>query len=67
MASPLAKAAAATKGVDVSGVKGTGPNGRVLYADVVEASVPQKGTPCIFFKILLIRDSDSNFNSYSCF
>lgn len=36
-ASPLAKRIAAEKGVDLSGVKGTGPHGRVIKADVLEA------------------------------
>lgn len=34
VASPLAKRIAAQKGVDLSGVKGSGPNGRIVKADV---------------------------------
>jgi pyruvate dehydrogenase E2 component (dihydrolipoamide acetyltransferase) len=34
IASPLAKRIAAQKGVDLSGVKGSGPNGRIVKADV---------------------------------
>ncbi|MFM6832538.1 MAG: pyruvate dehydrogenase complex dihydrolipoamide acetyltransferase [Novosphingobium sp.] len=34
VASPLAKRIAADKGVDLSGVKGSGPNGRIVKADV---------------------------------
>jgi pyruvate dehydrogenase E2 component (dihydrolipoamide acetyltransferase) len=33
-ASPLAKKVAATKGIDISGVHGTGPGGRILRTDV---------------------------------
>jgi pyruvate dehydrogenase E2 component (dihydrolipoamide acetyltransferase) len=34
IASPLAKRIAAQKGVDLAGVKGSGPNGRIVKADV---------------------------------
>ncbi|MDT0508069.1 pyruvate dehydrogenase complex dihydrolipoamide acetyltransferase [Novosphingobium sp. MMS21-SN21R] len=34
VASPLAKRIAADKGVDLAGVKGSGPNGRIVKADV---------------------------------
>ncbi len=34
IASPLAKRIAADKGVDLTGVKGSGPNGRIVKADV---------------------------------
>lgn len=44
IASPLAKRIAADAGVDLGGVKGTGPNGRIVKADVIApaaiASVP---------------------------
>ena len=36
-ASPLAKRIAADKGVDLAGVKGSGPNGRIVKADVESA------------------------------
>ncbi len=36
-ASPLAKRIAAEKGVDLSGVAGSGPNGRIVKADVEDA------------------------------
>jgi pyruvate dehydrogenase E2 component (dihydrolipoamide acetyltransferase) len=39
LASPLAKRIAAEKGVDISALKGSGPNGRVVKADV-EAAEP---------------------------
>lgn len=35
-ASPLAKTVAKEKGIDLSGVAGTGPNGRIIKADVEE-------------------------------
>ncbi|GBR10786.1 pyruvate dehydrogenase complex dihydrolipoamide acetyltransferase [Asaia siamensis] len=38
-ASPLARRIAAKKGLDLSGVKGTGPNGRILRRDVENAQV----------------------------
>ncbi|QPD00017.1 pyruvate dehydrogenase complex dihydrolipoamide acetyltransferase [Qipengyuania soli] len=38
LASPLAKRIAEQKGVDLAGVKGTGPNGRIVKADVEGAS-----------------------------
>jgi pyruvate dehydrogenase E2 component (dihydrolipoamide acetyltransferase) len=37
-ASPLAKKVAASKGVDLSGLEGTGPGGRIVAADVEGAS-----------------------------
>lgn len=39
IASPLAKRIAADRGVDLAGVKGSGPNGRIVKADV-EAAQP---------------------------
>ena len=39
VASPLAKRIAATKGVDLAGMKGSGPGGRIVKADV-EAATP---------------------------
>jgi len=36
-ASPLAKRIAAEKGIDLAGVKGSGPNGRIVKADVENA------------------------------
>ncbi len=41
IASPLAKRLAAAQGIDLSGIKGTGPNGRIVKADLEGAS----GTP----------------------
>ena len=38
IASPLAKRIAADKGIDLSTIKGTGPNGRIVKADVEGAS-----------------------------
>ena len=38
LASPLAKRIAEQKGIDLAGVKGTGPNGRIVKADVEGAS-----------------------------
>jgi pyruvate dehydrogenase E2 component (dihydrolipoamide acetyltransferase) len=38
IASPLAKRIAAEKGIDLSGVAGTGPNGRIIKADVENAA-----------------------------
>ena len=38
IASPLAKRIAAEKGIDLAGVTGTGPNGRIVKADVEGAS-----------------------------
>ena len=43
-ASPLARRLAADKGVDLSGVKGSGPNGRVVKADI-EGAQPGKAAP----------------------
>lgn len=41
--SPLAKRTAAEKGVDLAGVQGTGPNSRVILADVEDAmKAPKK-------------------------
>ena len=41
-ASPLARRIAAEKGVDLSGVSGSGPNGRIVKADV-EGATPEPG------------------------
>ena len=48
-ASPLARRIAAEKGVDLSSVTGSGPNGRIVRADVADAqpgtAVPQAAQP----------------------
>ncbi len=44
IASPLAKRLAAEKGVDLATIKGTGPNGRIVKADV-EAAQPGTASP----------------------
>ncbi|MBL8657786.1 MAG: pyruvate dehydrogenase complex dihydrolipoamide acetyltransferase [Altererythrobacter sp.] len=41
IASPLAKRIAADKGIDLAGVKGSGPNGRIVKADVEGAQGTQ--------------------------
>ncbi len=41
-ASPLARRIAADKGLDLSEIKGTGPHGRIIKADVEEASAQPK-------------------------
>lgn len=45
-ASPLAKRIAASEGVDLSALQGTGPHGRIIKADVLEAktAAPAKAT-----------------------
>ena len=49
MASPLAKRIAAQKGIDLSSVKGSGPNGRIVKADLDGAS-SSAATPATFAK-----------------
>jgi pyruvate dehydrogenase E2 component (dihydrolipoamide acetyltransferase) len=44
IASPLARRIAKDKGIDLSSIKGTGPNGRIVKADVEGAS-PQAAKP----------------------
>ena len=44
-ASPLARRLAADKGVDLSGVKGSGPNGRIVKADVDGAQPGKASAP----------------------
>ena len=44
IASPLAKRIAADKGIDLAGVKGSGPNGRIVKADV-EGAQPGAARP----------------------
>jgi pyruvate dehydrogenase E2 component (dihydrolipoamide acetyltransferase) len=44
IASPLAKRIAADKGIDLASVKGSGPNGRIVKADV-EAAQPTPARP----------------------
>ena len=40
IASPLAKRIAADRGIDLAGIKGSGPGGRIVKADVEGAGVP---------------------------
>jgi pyruvate dehydrogenase E2 component (dihydrolipoamide acetyltransferase) len=47
-ASPLARATAAASGVDLAELSGTGPNGRIVKADVVGASKPRAAQPTSF-------------------
>ncbi|MGX7895267.1 pyruvate dehydrogenase complex dihydrolipoamide acetyltransferase [Tsuneonella sp. HG222] len=44
VASPLAKRIAADKGIDLAGIKGSGPNGRIVKADV-EGAQPAAAAP----------------------
>lgn len=44
-ASPLAKRIAADEGVDLSSVDGSGPNGRIVKADVTEAATETRPEP----------------------
>jgi len=46
VASPLAKRIAADRGVDLAGVQGSGPNGRIVKADV-EAAKPGAAAPAV--------------------
>jgi pyruvate dehydrogenase E2 component (dihydrolipoamide acetyltransferase) len=46
IASPLAKRIAADKGIDLAGVKGSGPNGRIVKADV-ESAKPGAAAPAV--------------------
>ncbi|MFU8883045.1 MAG: pyruvate dehydrogenase complex dihydrolipoamide acetyltransferase [Rhodobacterales bacterium] len=43
-ASPLARRIAADKGLDLAGIAGSGPRGRIVKADVEAASAPAKAT-----------------------
>ncbi|KAK8791829.1 hypothetical protein WA158_005206 [Blastocystis sp. Blastoise] len=42
--SPFAKVEAEKKGIDIHTLKGTGPNGRIIAADVADTAVPTKST-----------------------
>ncbi len=44
-ASPLARRIAESKGLDLSGIKGSGPNGRIVKADVEKAQPGQAAAP----------------------
>ena len=44
-ASPLAKRIAAAKGIDLASIKGTGPGGRIVKADVEDAQPGQASAP----------------------
>jgi pyruvate dehydrogenase E2 component (dihydrolipoamide acetyltransferase) len=46
-ASPLAKKIASEKGVDLSLIKGTGPNGRIVKNDVLEAAANPPKAPAV--------------------
>ncbi|GBR11001.1 pyruvate dehydrogenase complex dihydrolipoamide acetyltransferase [Asaia spathodeae] len=60
-ASPLARRIAAKKGLDLSGVKGTGPNGRILRRDVENAQVaaPAKAEAPISAPVEVTRVANS--------
>lgn len=45
IASPLAKRIAADAGIDLGGLKGSGPNGRIVKADVVASPANTPATP----------------------
>ena len=45
IASPLAKRIAADKGIDLAGVAGTGPNGRIVKADLEDAVLLRRQEP----------------------
>lgn len=45
VASPLAKRVASQKGLDLSRIKGTGPNGRIVRRDVDNAAAQSTATP----------------------
>jgi pyruvate dehydrogenase E2 component (dihydrolipoamide acetyltransferase) len=47
IASPLARRLAEAKGLDLAGVNGSGPNGRVVKADVEGVSAPAPAAPTI--------------------
>ena len=47
IASPLAKRIAEQSGVDLAHVTGTGPNGRIVKADVVGAQTPDGAAPVV--------------------
>ncbi|KIC34783.1 pyruvate dehydrogenase complex dihydrolipoamide acetyltransferase [Leisingera sp. ANG-S5] len=44
-ASPLARRIAADKGLDLSAIKGSGPKGRIVKADVMDAKAPAAQAP----------------------
>jgi pyruvate dehydrogenase E2 component (dihydrolipoamide acetyltransferase) len=44
-ASPLARRLAASSGIDLTGIKGSGPNGRIVKADVLSAAPGEKRAP----------------------
>ncbi|WP_338446108.1 pyruvate dehydrogenase complex dihydrolipoamide acetyltransferase [Pelagerythrobacter marensis] len=43
IASPLARRIAEQKGIDLAAISGSGPNGRIVKADVEQAEAPAKG------------------------
>ena len=49
IASPLAKRLAAEQGIDISAVTGSGPNGRIVKADVAQSQIApiEAGTPAL--------------------
>jgi pyruvate dehydrogenase E2 component (dihydrolipoamide acetyltransferase) len=49
-ASPVAKRIAKENGVDLGSLKGTGPGGRIVKADVERAEVPSSSTPPMAIK-----------------
>lgn len=58
-ASPLAKKVAEAQGVDLSGVQGSGPNGRIVRRDV-EAAAEKKPAAPIFARATGVRQPPTN-------
>lgn len=56
VASPLAKKVADESGVNLAGIQGTGPNGRIIEADVQDAMKAVKAAPAKAAKPTAISD-----------
>jgi pyruvate dehydrogenase E2 component (dihydrolipoamide acetyltransferase) len=59
--SPKARRMAAEKGVDLSGVRGSGPDGEILADDILKAAAPQppSATPSSFARLMAERTLQS--------
>ena len=55
IASPLAKAMARDANVDLRGVSGTGPGGRIIASDIAAAKGPSTLLFCFFTNVLIAQ------------
>lgn len=65
VASPLARSTAAAQGIDLSTVAGTGPNRRIIAADVQEAKASAPSAPAVSSTPTQLATSSSSTTGYT--